>query len=743
MKTEKWMSLAAFAALLLPATSCDDWGKQDPPAGNQVTATLENVAAYDFEAEEGFDPMVYRLTANPGGQAPQIVEDEIKGKVLDLNNGYVSLSNPLNKVVLQKAASFTFWMMQPVVTETDGDGNETALPQDISSPLIAFENEAGNGRMYITANGGINYSAADGEWVENDPATVTTGYLKPGEWHYVAVVLNNDGYDWYVDGERKVSKVVTDFDCSKLVKFANNVPTMTIGGADNASHWMVDDLKVYRNAITEKEIARPNLGGGSTGPGEIVTEPVAPVYFNSFDAGMNGCTIQGGGEIKYIGGAFGNVFSNAMDGMRQNYLLLPEDALSHSVETQALTISVWVNRGNETVSSHYMWSPLFTAYGAAPNPVNAMPMLACQYRGVLQVNNNGWSDYTDNQNVNGTNGIYHDATDWLADGGWHHYTATFTPTTAKVYFDGELVNEWVIDGVNNTAAGLFSNGADLKYICLGGNQAWDWGDPDPGFWFDDIAIFNQELSQEQVKSIVGLKKNAIYGNTFSLNEGDAKKMGAGDFIDNSTPGFGRIFKNAVGGTRENYLLLPENALGRVAETEELTVSMWINSTDAGDYFWNPVFTAYGAAPNPTNSNPMFACQYRGVVSINTEVPDNTGAAYSDYGADLSDTGEVILYHGELDWLADKGWHLYTVTLTPNKTIVYLDGEVANSWTLDGVSRGQVCDLKALAGLEYICLGGNQAWDWGDPDPGFGFDDIFLYNKVLSKNEIKQLMLLKK
>ena len=51
-----------------------------------------------------------------------------------------------------------------------------------------------------------------------------------GEWHYVAVVLNNGGYDWYVDGERKVSKVVTDFDCSKLVKFANNVPTMTIGG---------------------------------------------------------------------------------------------------------------------------------------------------------------------------------------------------------------------------------------------------------------------------------------------------------------------------------------------------------------------------------------------------------------------------------------------------------------------------------------------------------------------------------
>ena len=158
---------------------------------------------------------------------------------------------------------------------------------------------------------------------------------------------------------------------------------------------------------------------------------------------------------------------------------------------------------------------------------------------------------------------------------------------------------------------------------------------------------------------------------------------------------------------------------------------------------NPVFTAYGAAPNPTNSNPMFACQYRGVVSINTEVPDNTGGAYCDYGADLSDTGEVILYHGELDWLADKGWHLYTVTLTPNKTIVYLDGEVANSWTLDGVSRGQCATSRHWRDLSIYVSEAIRHGTGAILTTGFGFGDIFLYNKVLSKNEIKQLMLLKK
>jgi len=265
MKTEKWMPLAAFAALLTMTASCgDDWGKQDPPAGNQIVPTLENVATYDFEAEDGLD-QTWQLIANSGGNAPQIIEDDTDmkgGKMLEINNGYVSLSNPLNNVVCQEAVSLTFWMFQPVVTETDGEGNEVVVEQDLSSPLVSFVNETGNGRLYINANGGIVYNAADGEWVENDPATVRTGYLNPGEWHYVGLMIDKDGYDYYVDGDRKVSKPVIGFDCSKIVRFANNVATMTIGGPETASRWLIDDLKVYRNRITEKEVKRPNLGGG-------------------------------------------------------------------------------------------------------------------------------------------------------------------------------------------------------------------------------------------------------------------------------------------------------------------------------------------------------------------------------------------------------------------------------------------------------------------------------------------------
>ena len=47
----------------------------------------------------------------------------------------------------------------------------------------------------------------------------------------------------------------------------------------------------------------------------------------------------------------------------------------------------------------------------------------------------------------------------------------------------------------------------MKYISLGGNQAWTWGDPDPGFMFDDIAIYNKALTIDEIQAIMKKKKN--------------------------------------------------------------------------------------------------------------------------------------------------------------------------------------------------------------------------------------------
>ena len=196
---------------------------------------------------------------------------------------------------------------------------------------------------------------------------------------------------------------------------------------------------------------------------------------------------------------FGDFYRNDGTAKRTSYCLLPEDVLAHSDKTQELTIAVWVRSQKEAASNDYKYVPLLTAYATTPvNGVNTWPMMACQYRGLLQVNCNGWSDFTDAQNVAGKNTEYNGEADWLKDHKWHHYAAVFAGENAKVFIDGVLKNEWNNDGTTNTQKGLFSNGADLKYICLGGNQAWDWNDNDAPFDFARLLIKNSKMTAGEI-----------------------------------------------------------------------------------------------------------------------------------------------------------------------------------------------------------------------------------------------------
>lgn len=228
------------------------------------------------------------------------------------------------------------------------------------------------------------------------------------------------------------------------------------------------------------------------------------LYSNDFENGLNGSTIVGNGVIENSNNAaHGMVFHNAAGGqaVRTNYLTLPATIFADlkTAATNALTISFWVNKGTAT---GYYWSPLFSAYGAAPNPSNGTPMMILQTRGVVQSNiGTTWSDYTDAQNVKAANTL---STTWIDDGNWHFYAATFTTTSVKVYIDGAVMNEWTLSGTDagGSDAGLFSIGSALNYICLGGNQAWNWNDPDPAFLYDKLKIYSGALTTAQINSLI-------------------------------------------------------------------------------------------------------------------------------------------------------------------------------------------------------------------------------------------------
>lgn len=243
------------------------------------------------------------------------------------------------------------------------------------------------------------------------------------------------------------------------------------------------------------------------------------IYSNNFESGVGTATIIGTGKIETVQtSGFGSVFHNAIGGqsIRSNYLLLPDNIFANlqTSGSKELSIAFWINKGTATDN---FWTPIFSAYGAAPVAAkNTWPMMVLQSRLVAQVNCGGWTDLTDADNVSKTNLA---SAAWLDDAAWHYYTAIFTETSVKVYIDGVVQNAWTLSGTDgHTVSGLFTNGSDLKYICLGGNQAWDWGDVDPAYMYDDLAIYSNALTVAQINAIISAKMTtAINTTVFDTN----------------------------------------------------------------------------------------------------------------------------------------------------------------------------------------------------------------------------------
>lgn len=510
MKTRKWPLYLMAILTFLSMSACQDWGESDPPAGNQKLPEQPDTSAKliaEFTFDEDFNSTVAEgetpITGEGfaycmGEDIPEIVQDDDRGSgVMHAKGGYLRIPNPLKGADIQTGASFSFYVKQ---AKTDNTG-----------ALISFSD--GSSNLYFTGNAFLSYTGTSGYLDVNDPAVTVTNAMPAGAWHYVALTFTDNGYAIYIDGTKKYDTnnhasissgktravSVGAFDYANMVDLLSSATYIYVGyGADTeTAEAYYDDLKIWTNTFSDSDAQGPNTGGD--------VEVPTPVYMNTFDS-SNGLQIVGSGKFTTVTDTrFGNVFQNVGGAQRTNYLLLPEDLLSHSTESKEISIGVWVNSSNAGSSSDYLYAPLFMAYGAAPvDHVNTWPMFALQYRGLAQINCAGYCDFTAAQNVAGVNTEYNGDLDWLADKQWHYYTATLTPTSCKIYVDGVIKNEWAIDGVSDgaVAGGLFTNGADLKYICLGGNQAWNWGDNDAGFMFDDIAVYDKVLNEAQIKKII-------------------------------------------------------------------------------------------------------------------------------------------------------------------------------------------------------------------------------------------------
>ena len=285
MKIKK--SLLTFACAIMVAlsfTACgDDWGRQDDPAGGQIYPSKQTVATYDFEYSEDKPEYSDMISHDEGCE---VVKDEsLASNVLHLNGkGGAKIANPFNSVKLQNGAAITFAVKIDADVAEDG----TVADVDVARPLFSFGPEDENGaRFYFTANGQMVYSKPGQleslNLNENDPASVKTGILTPNEWHFVALQVSNDGYQFYVDGKKSLSGYqtstsATSFQYKTLVEAINTLPYLYIGGekeqtteeaqtADETNVVSIDNVTLIRNMMEEKDWNK-TVGGNGGGSDE-------------------------------------------------------------------------------------------------------------------------------------------------------------------------------------------------------------------------------------------------------------------------------------------------------------------------------------------------------------------------------------------------------------------------------------------------------------------------------------------
>ena len=204
---------------------------------------------------------------------------------------------------------------------------------------------------------------------------------------------------------------------------------------------------------------------------------------------------------------------------------------------------------------------------------------------------------------------------------------------------------------------------------------------------------------------------------------------------------------------ENNSLSGHNGIAGIQTTGKVTIGFWVNGElavnrglayDEPSMFYIAGDTYNGPNPDQNNGiyNPhMFNITCSGGLTGYMRVNDTT----FDYNSGTSSFGELCDTKSNTDFYnknfyKDCNWHYITYQKYDNlsRFNMYVDGEPT---CLGGYATHNASSLEGcIKGLKSIVLGGANAnnVEFGY-DVAFAYDDIVIYNRVLSKREINEII----
>ena len=533
----------------------------------------------------------------------------------------------------------------------------------------------------------------------NNDGTVSFSILEPSVfvtsnvslannfWHSIVVVRDNTGAEFrlYIDGTFNASTSggsgnLTHKQTDRRFAVARKQRTST----QNLSYFdgSIDDIRIYSRALSATEIA------------DLYTEGSGLVAYypfngNALDESGNGNDGLLRNNMQLTTDRFNNANSAFLfDGVDSWIEVLHNESIDYNHSSDEFSISTWF----QTLNGSYI--------------INKNPGTPAWDPGYRIAITGGQLDLMLEDNLQSPH--WYGST--VNDGLWHHVVLTLNSNTnlANVYLDGTLDFTADISGVGST-----SNTASLSIGNRNGTKVSFDGK------IDDTRIYNRVLTTIEIQTLyteggwLSLNTGLVAYYPFNGNATDESGNGNDGTVYDVTLTADRYGNSNSAydfdGTND-YIITPSSTNFDFND-QDFSISVWIKSDWTGSGFERRIVN-YG------------------------------GSVYNDYGMFYNDDGTVNFYILEPSVvvtssisLADDLWHhIFVVRDNAGDELrLYIDGELDSSvFGGSGNLTNQPADRRFTIGRKERSSGQAQSYFDGL------IDDIRIYNRALSANEISDL-----
>ncbi len=308
----------------------------------------------------------------------------------------------------------------------------------------------------------------------------------------------------------------------------------------------------------------------------------------------------------------------------------------------------------------------------------------------------------------------------LPNSNWVHLAFTVSQTSCVIYINGAVAASVPAGAIDWTGCENISIGSGAP------NFAY-WDHKSDLSQFDEMRFFNRALSLSEIQNII--QSDSPYtpkysgevfympfeGNYKELNTNTtATKIGTPDFADG-------IKGQAYLGAADSYLTFPTTGLTNTNFSAVFWTKINAAPDRAGILVMGPPDLVNTATPNNRTSGFRFFREGSATAQI---FKLNAGNGTADSWFDGGATATVDPTPGE--------WQHMAFSISGTECVVYINGEVVKQGSFPGIDWTG-CDVLS------IMSGAPRFMEWGHLSDLGMMDELRIFNKALTQDEIKTIM----